>query len=129
MISIFIWIVVLVLALWAFLIFAFTEKKELNDEQKKQFKKNFKSIYLLESKKEKIIDYDKLYHQILKWFGYEWNFWDILKLKPDEVDDLNKIWELHKLRNKLVHDFDSHDEKFLNKKVLEYEKEIKKLLS
>lgn len=129
MVSLFIWILILVLFLWAFLIYKYTSKKELSENQKKVFRKNLKSIKLLNSTKEKIIDYDKLYHQILIWLAYEWNFWDILKLKPEEINDLNKIWELHKLRNKLVHDLDWVEEAFLEKKVLEYEKEIKKLLN
>jgi len=51
-----------------------------------------------------------------------------LKLNPKEVIDINKIWELHKLRNKLVHDFDLISESMLRKKITEYEKEINALL-
>jgi uncharacterized protein YutE (UPF0331/DUF86 family) len=55
-------------------------------------------------------------------------FGEILKSKPREIDDLNKIWELHKLRNKLVHDFDLLDDIILTKKSKEYQKEFEKLL-
>ncbi len=80
------------------------------------------------SPKEQIIDYDKLYHRALRDLGYMWNFWDILKLNPREIEDINSIWELHKLRNKLVHDFDVLGDKKLKEKALEYRLEIKKLL-
>lgn len=56
------------------------------------------------SDKEKIIDYDKLYHKILLKAWYKWAFWDILKSHPKEIKNLNKIWELHKVRNYLVHE-------------------------
>jgi hypothetical protein len=45
------------------------------------------------------------------------------------ISDINKIWELHKFRNKLVHDFDSFNEKVLNKKGEEYKIELEKLLN
>jgi uncharacterized protein YutE (UPF0331/DUF86 family) len=51
-----------------------------------------------------------------------------LKLEPKEISDINKIWELHKLRNKLVHDFDLLDDGILNKKAEEYKGEIERLL-
>ena len=60
---------------------------------------------------------------------YEGNFWEILKLNPEEIKNINKIWELHKLRNKLVHDFDLLEEVILNRKSKEYKQEILKLLN
>jgi len=38
------------------------------------------------------------------------------------------IWELHKLRNKLVHDFDLLSEKVLKTKSSEYKSQIEKLI-
>jgi hypothetical protein len=51
-----------------------------------------------------------------------------LKQKPKEIKNIAKIWELHKIRNKLVHDFDYFDEKLLIQKNKEYFLEIKNLL-
>jgi len=51
-----------------------------------------------------------------------------LKQKPSEIRDINNIWELHKLRNKLVHDFDLLSDGVLRKKSQNYEKEINVLL-
>lgn len=80
------------------------------------------------SSKEKFITYDKLYHNILKETGYRWSFWEILKKKPSVINDINKIWELHKLRNKLVHDMDSIDEQKLSRQSINYKDEIFELL-
>lgn len=99
-------------------------KKKIPKQRKAYLNKLFKDISIKNSSKEKIIDYDKLYHKILIEMWYEWNFWDILKLEPNEVWNINKVWELHKLRNKLVHDFDLIDEKVLQKAENEYFKEI-----
>jgi hypothetical protein len=42
---------------------------------------------------------------------------------------VDKIWELHKFRNKLVHDFDSFNMNTLNRKEKEYRAELEKLLA
>lgn len=99
-------------------------KKKIPKQRKAYLNKLFKDISIKNWSKEKIIDYDKLYHKILIEMWYDWNFWDILKLEPNEIWNINKVWELHKLRNKLVHDFDLIDEKVLQKAENEYFKEI-----
>ncbi len=78
--------------------------------------------------KEKFIELDKIYHKILEKYWYSWTFWEILKQKPIIINNLNKIRELHKLRNKLVHELESQDMPDFAKKCIEYEKEIKILL-
>jgi hypothetical protein len=50
-------------------------------------------------------------------------------MKPEQISDIQKIWELHKLRNKLVHDFDNHEVVYLRKKSKEFQAEWNKLLS
>ena len=103
-------------------------KKKIPKQRKAYLNKLFKDISIKNWSKEKIIDYDKLYHKILIEMWYDWNFWDILKLEPNEIWNINKVWELHKLRNKLVHDFDLIDEKVLQKAENEYFREILFLL-
>ncbi|MBS9784134.1 hypothetical protein KGV55_02170 [Candidatus Gracilibacteria bacterium] len=107
----------------------YSKKKKLDEVKQKELKKllkNINSIY--NNPKQKIIDYDKLYHKILQELGYEGTFGEILKKEPNEVGDLDKVWELHKLRNKLVHEFDLITNATLNKKANEYEREIKVFL-
>ncbi len=111
-------------------IYKFSKKKKLPEKQKKEFIRLFKSIKSpSNSDKQKIIDYDKLYHKILLALSYEGGFWEILKKEPNEIWDLDKVWALHKLRNKLVHDFDIISTWQLRKKASEYEKELKHILS
>jgi hypothetical protein len=85
-------------------------------------------IKRLTSSKEQIIDFDKLLHKILKIKWFEWNLWEILKQNPEIIYNIDHVWKLHKLRNKLVHDFDIVSEQILIKKVKEYEKIISEIL-
>lgn len=121
-----IWIII-ILALVLLFIFRNKEKK-LNNKQKKEIISYFNKIKKSESNKEKIIDFDKLYHKILLDLWYSWSFWEILKKEPKEILNINKVWELHKLRNNLVHQFNGEKEEFLNKRQKEYIKEINLIL-
>ena len=116
------------LVFWISIILKFSKKKKLSEADKKELKNIFKNMKVNKSDKEKLIDYDKLYHKILQKFWYNWTFWEILKTKPNEIWNLNKVWELHKLRNKLVYDVDEEIKENLFLKVKEYEKEIEIIL-
>jgi len=105
-------------------------KKKLSSQSLKIINNSFKDIKInILSNKEKIIDYDKLYHKLLKEIWYNWTFWEILKQNPKEIDDINLIWELHKLRNKLAHDFDLLSENILAEKAKSYKDCIQKLIN
>jgi hypothetical protein len=52
-----------------------------------------------------------------------------LKQVPIEIHDINKIWTLHRVRNKLVHDFDLLSENVLRKNASEYKKELEKIIN
>lgn len=123
-----IWFVISIFSFALFTILKFSKRKKLSKEKKDSLNKLFKEISLKNSTKEKIIDYDKLYHKVLIEMWYNWTFWEILKIEPNEIWDLQKVWELHKLRNKLVHDFDLIDESHLKKREKEYKEELKILL-
>lgn len=116
------------LVFWISIILKFSKKKKLSEADKKELKNIFKNMKTSKSDKEKLIDYDKLYHKILQKFWYNWTFWEILKTKPNEIWNLNKVLELHKLRNKLVHNVDEKIKENLFLKVKEYEKEIEIIL-
>jgi len=123
-----IWFFISIISYSIFTVIKFSIKKKLPKNKKAYLNELFKQISSKSFSKEKIIDYDKLYHRILLEMWYEWTFWDILKKEPNEIWNINKVWELHKLRNKLVHDFDLVDEKVLQKAENEYFKEIFLLL-
>jgi len=125
---IFISIFVIIILIWIFLILKFKKKKyKISGSKIKYFNTHLKRIIANWSYKEQIVDMDKLYHKILIEWWYEWTFWKILKSEPSEIWNLNKIWELHKLRNKLVHDFDLLSELVLKNKATDYKNEIEKL--
>jgi len=109
---------------WIFLIFKFSKNKKLSKDNINFFKKNIEFINKINSKKEQIIDYDKIYHKILLELWYKWTFGEILKSKPSQINNLQNIWELHKLRNKLSHDLDIIDEKILSKKSQDFKNEL-----
>ena len=121
-------IFIIILFIWVFLIFKYTKANKLSSENVKLFNIQLKRLIENWSFKEQIIDMDKLYHKILQEIGYTWTFWEILKIEPSEIVNIQRIWELHKLRNKLVHDFDNLSQNVLQNKSLDYEKEIKRLI-
>jgi len=117
--------------IWIYLGFFWKNKskKKLSIDIEK-YKNHIKNINRWDkSFKEQILDYDKIYHNILKEAWYNWSFWEILKQKPSIISDIDNIWKLHKLRNKLTHDMDDFEKVFLQKKSKEYKKEVEKLLS
>lgn len=123
--SIAIWVLVIGILYFAFIYYW---PKKISPQKVVQFRQFQKNISFSDSPKEQILDYDKLYHKILMECGYKWTFWDILKQKPNVIFHLNKVWDLHKIRNKLAHDFDHIDERILQQKAKEYFDEISILI-
>jgi hypothetical protein len=127
--DIYVIIFIIIIILWIFLIFKYKKRYKLSPTKKIFFHSHLKKILNYNSYKWQIIDLDKLYHKILLEAWYEWTFWEILKKEPSEIENLNKIWELHKVRNKLVHDFDSGSDNLLKDYCVNYVIETKKLLN
>lgn len=122
-------VVVIIILAWIYLIFFFKWNKKFTNDRINYYKSIVSKTQNSQiSSKEKIVTYDKIYHNILKETGYKWNFWEILKKKPSVIGDINKIWELHKLRNVLVHEIESSDEKKLVRQWMSYKDEILELL-
>lgn len=121
-------ILLFLFAIYFAFFYSFKRKKKLDKKDFKLYQKRLLSISRNPNLKERIIDYDKLYHNILLELWFKWTFWEILKIKPDIIDNLDEVWKLHKLRNKLVHDFDLVEEKILIKSSNDYKKSIENLL-
>lgn len=111
------------------LILILQKKKKLSWVQKNKFYRYLTKIENTSSYSQKIIEYDKLYHNILKAYNYHGNFWDILKKKPKIITDIQVIWDLHKLRNRLVHELSNIPDTQLEKSVKLYHKHILTLLN
>ncbi len=126
--NIYIIIFIIIFIIWLFILFKFKKRYKISPIKKTFFNKQLKTIINLNSYKEQIIDIDKLYHKILLELWYKWTFWEILKQKPNQISDIKQIWDFHKFRNKLVHDFDFNSEKLLKEIANKYIIEVKKLL-
>lgn len=121
--------VVWVFVFWFYIsVFFLKKRKKLDREKILFFNKQLKNISWEVSEKQKILSYDILYHKILLAVWYIWTFWEILKQKPLVIQDLEVIWQLHKLRNRIAHEFDAIDEKLLQQKSKQFHSEIQKLL-
>jgi len=128
--EILIWIIlVLVIGIWIYFAFFYKKKTWFSSEQVKNFNKKMKLIKSPSySEREKILELDKLFHYILKQYWYKWTFWDILKQEPICIEDLNEVWRLHKIRNKLAHDFEEFEIIRLKKEVKRYNNQVENLI-
>lgn len=122
-------LLLVILSIGIYLAFFWKKSKKLDTQTLSKIKKHIALTWKWnKSFKEQIMDYDKIYHNILKEIWYNWTFWEILKQKPIIIGDIQKIWDLHKLRNKLAHDFDNIEQKVLQRKSIEFKNEVNKLL-
>lgn len=110
------------------LLLMFQKKKQLSPADIKKFNLYLTKLSNTASAQQQIVECDKLYHQILKAYGYRGTFGEILKQKPRIISDIQSIWNLHKLRNTLVHELNDFPETLLQKKSKNYQKEISRLL-
>ncbi len=125
---IFLAIIILILLVGVFLTFRFSGKLNLSKSQKTYYKQEIQKTSTLPSLQEQILQYDKILNHILRDYGYSGTVGDQLKAKPRMMKNLNTIWSLHKLRNKLAHDMEPVSVDLLDKKAREFEKEILRLL-
>ena len=125
---IFLTVIILILLVGVFLIFRFSGKKGLRKDKKDYYRKEIQKVSILPSPTERIMRYDMILHHILKDYGYSGTVGDQLKAKPRMIVNLNAVWSLHKLRNKLAHDMEPVSTDLLERKAEEFEKEILKLI-
>ncbi|MFA6091017.1 MAG: hypothetical protein WC774_04560 [Candidatus Gracilibacteria bacterium] len=125
---IFLSIIVIILLVGVFLTFRFSGAKHLKKDKKSYYEKEIQKVTILPSSTERIMRYDMIMHHILKDYSYSGTVGDQLKAKPRIMKNLNTIWSLHKLRNKLAHDMEPVSTDLLEKKAQEFEKEILRLL-
>lgn len=121
-------IIIVILLGWVFLTFRFSTKKHLKPSKKSYYQAEIQKVSALPSPTERIMRYDMIMHHILKDYGYSWNVGDQLKAKPRMISNLDAIWSLHKLRNKLTHSMETVSEGLLERKADEFEKAVLRLL-
>jgi hypothetical protein len=130
--KIFLYIWIFIILLWVFIVIIpwIHYKRKISRVKNKYFiKKINETLKKRISLREKIITLDKILHNILLELWYYGTLWEILKKEPEYILNIEKIWELHKLRNKLVHNIDDdYSDNFLYVKLEEFNKELKILL-
>ena len=127
--NIFIIIVIVIIVFWIFITLKFKKKRKLLAYDYRMVSKKMKQVNAYADAEKQIVQYDKIYHNILKLIGYNGSFGEILKSNPKEINDINTVWKLHKTRNKLVHDMYTPDNKILLKEARNYKKITEQLLS
>lgn len=122
-------ILVIIILFGVFMAFFWGGKKKwLSASRKTYYLQEIQKVKWLSSATERIMKYDNILHHILKDYGYPGTLGDQLKAKPMIIDNLDVIWDLHKLRNRLAHDMETISASILEKKSKEFEKELLKLL-
>jgi ABC-type glycerol-3-phosphate transport system permease component len=78
-----------------------------------------------------IIEADSLLDEIIKKIGYKGeNFGERLKsIEPSDFDNIQNVWEAHKIRNRIVHDVDKFvlTKEEVKETLEKYEKALKEL--
>ncbi len=129
MVYIFLWVLIWIVILWIILLFLYWTKRKpkLSKDRIWYYQKEIKKC-VYSSPQDKIIQYDKILNYILKDLWYEWNLADQLKQNPKEIKDIQTIWKLHKLRNRLAHELSPIANNILLNESKNFEKELFKLL-
>lgn len=129
MIYLFLIILIVIILFGVFMTFFWSgKKKQLSANRKEYYIKEIRKVGGFPSASERIMKYDNILHHILKEYGYQGTLGDQLKAKPLIIDNLDTIWNLHKLRNRLAHDMEAISASVLENKSREFEKEVLRLL-
>ena len=123
-------IIIFLLGISIVLMPSFHYKRKISRFKSRDYQKKISKILCERSSvREQIIDLDIILHKILLDLGYKWTLWEILKQSPEYISNINIVWEVHKVRNNLVHNLDNdYSEKILRQKLADFTKEIKILL-
>lgn len=105
------------------------KKTGLSEERKQYYGREIRKTSAFPSPNERIMKYDTILNHILKDHGYSGTVSDQLKEKPIIINDIETIWNLHKLRNRLTHDMDTISKDVLERKSREFEKELNTLIN
>lgn len=89
-----------------YLVWRYTRKPILSTYRKDYYYKKICACEHL-SNRESIIECDNILSHVLRELGYRGNLGDQLRKKPYVVrSKLDELWQLHRLRNKIVHELD-----------------------
>lgn len=123
-----IWIVLFLCVITIYLSFKYSKKKKLPLKRKHYYSNKLAQIEKEDYYKQ-IILFDSMLSNILKELWYEWWLWEQLRRKPTIIfKQLNPIWELHKLRNRIAHELWVINENLLKNSAARYKQIITEIL-
>jgi hypothetical protein len=105
-----IFLLIFILATFFLALFVFLKRvfsKRLNIEDFVYIKAHWEDI-IRDSEEDPIkaiMDADKILDYVLSRYGYHGSLGEKLKMAADKFSDVNGVWEAHKLRNRLAHEF------------------------
>jgi hypothetical protein len=94
--------VILDLALVTFVVVS-KSRRSFNPEKKKKYLSHWKAIPAM-APKESVIEADKLLDEILSYRGYKGTLGDKLGKAGPAFTNVQDVWHVHKMRNRLVHE-------------------------
>lgn len=74
-----------------------------------------------------MVDADKLLDYVLTRHGFHGSLGEKLKAAAHKFSDLNGIWNAHKLRNRLVHEFEEVEKEEVERALKQFKKALKNL--
>ena len=103
--EIWIFIAVFVLLDLLFIFLAFRKRKRFSGVEIAEFRSRWQNIRNLKGK-EVILEADNLLHYFLKRKGFTGTMGEMLKRHGAVFSNLNDVWYVHKLRNRIAHEID-----------------------
>jgi len=90
-----------------FVFFKQTFSKKLNDEDVVYVKAHWEDVVQAseDDPVKAIMDADKILDYVLSRYGFDGSLGEKLKSAAHKFSDINGVWEAHKLRNKIAHEF------------------------
>jgi hypothetical protein len=125
-------ILIFLFLVFIFALYAFAKSifvKKLNSADMVYVKGHWADIMnnIDEDASKAILDADKILDYVLARHGFSGSLGEKLKTSAYKFSDLNGIWNAHKLRNKLAHEFEEADEDEVKKALKQYKRAFKDL--
>ncbi|MDA1208821.1 MAG: hypothetical protein O2904_02195 [bacterium] len=101
--QIFIILIFLALILLAFVALKL-RKRVLSHEDKKKIVKMWKSLNSINDPALRILEADSIFDKALGMLGYTGSVADKLKAVGPRIGNVNAVWSVHKMRNRIAHE-------------------------
>jgi len=103
-------------------------QKKISEKDKNFIKTKWQKITNTNNNNQAILDADKLLQISLQKIGIKGSVGEQLKNKNNKISNINEIWEAHKIRNKIAHEFFEPNEKETQLTLKKYKKTIEEII-